>query len=191
MPSASFFSSTSTGLDRRRLRRHLPQLLRRGSELLHQQCWLWGCDIRCPEGNLLLAYGFTRQPDPEGKRSTQYTLHLEDGSIVRLWGSGFYFGDEREGIFLNRFLFEPRLVRFSDEWQDPGKLKEAPRYMDFQRLREAAVWIAGYEVWVAEHYGTNYRQACVIGSPNPSQSSLNICALWRELAAEMDPHLLR
>lgn len=191
MPSASFFSSTSTGVDKKKLRRQLPQLLHRGSVLLHQQCWLWGCDIRRPEGNLLLAYGFVRQPDPEGKRSTQYTLPLTDGNIVRLWGSGFYFGDEQEGVFLNRFAFEPRLVRFDETWQNPAQLKEAPRYLDFQRLSDACAWIAEYEAWVLEQHGTTYRQACAVGGPDASQPVANMAVRWRELAAEMNAHLLR
>jgi len=188
VPSASFFSAMP-GYDVRKLRRRLPQLLSRGSVLLHQQCWVWGCGIRRPAGNLLLAYGFTRQPDPEGKRSTQYTLLLTDGYVVRLWGSGFYFGDADEGVFLNRFAFEPRLVRFEETWQNPAQLKEAPRYLDFQRLSYACKWIAEYEMWVLEQYGTTYRQACAVGSPDASQS--NLPAQWHALATEMSAHLLR
>lgn len=191
MLSASFFSLNSPASDKRRLRRHLPHLLRRGSALLHQQCWLWGCDIRRWEGNLLLAYGFTRQPDPEVKRSTQYTLHLVAGNVARLWGSGFYFGDVEEGVFLNRFAFDPRLVRFNEAWQDPARLKEAPRYLDLARLQSACMWIAEYEAWVVEQYGAGYRQVCAVGGPNAPQHGVAMPALWRELAGEMHAHLLR
>ena len=180
MSSASFLSP-----DARKLRRQLPQLRRRGASLLHQQCWLWGCDIRRAEGNLLLAYGFTRQADPAGKRSTQYTLHRDDGSIARLWGSGFYFGDAEEGIFLNRFAFEPRLVRFAEEWQDPARLKEAPRYFDFRCLRDACAWIAEYELWLSQKVDEGYRHICLLSGPNPAQEASSLSMMWRELAAEM------
>lgn len=163
----------------------MPQLLRRGSALLHQQCWLWGCDIRRAEGNLLLAHGFTRQPDPERKRSTQYTLRLKNTGIARLWGSGFYFGDEVEGLFLNRFAFEPRLVRFAEHWQDPARLKEAPRYLDFQRLLHACAWIADYETWTLQQAGNVYRRTCLMSSPSPAQEAESIPRQWRELSAEM------
>ncbi|MEZ2346381.1 hypothetical protein [Terriglobus sp. RCC_193] len=167
------------------MRRELPQVLRRGSALLHQQCWLWGCDIRRSEGNLLLTYGFARQADLEGKRSTQYTLPLEHCSIVRLWGSGFYFGSVEEGVFLNRFAFEPRLVRFTEDWQDPVRLKEAPRYMDFQRLSAACGWIAEYEMWALLQFGKAYRRTCLLSGPDPAQEVEGIAATWRQLAKEL------
>lgn len=165
--------------------RQLPQILRRGTALLHQQCWLWGCDIRRSEANLLLAYGFVRQADPEGKRSTQYTLRLEDGSIVRLWGSGLYFGDAEEGVFLNRFAFEPRLVRFTEDWQDPARLKEAPRYLDFQCLSAVCNWIAVYETWALLQHGEAYRRICLSSGPDPTQEAERIATAWRQLADEL------
>ncbi|MEG9431582.1 hypothetical protein [Terriglobus sp. ADX1] len=167
------------------MRRQLPQILRRGTALLHQQCWLWGCDIRRSEGNLLRAYGFARQADPEGKRSTQYTLGLEDGSIVRLWGSGLYFGDQEEGVFLNRFAFEPRLVRFTQDWQDPARLKEAPRYLDFQRLSAACAWVGAYEAWTLLQLGKAYRRVCLSSGPDPAQEAEGIAAGWRQLAKDL------
>lgn len=167
------------------MRRQLPQILRRGTALLHQQCWLWGCDIRRSEGNLLLAYGFARQADPEGKRSTQYTLVLKDGSIVRLWGSGLYFGDQEEGVFLNRFAFEPRLVPFTQDWQDPARLKEAPRYLDFQRLSAACAWVGAYEAWTLLQLGKAYRRVCLSSGPDPAQEAEGIAAGWRQLAKDL------
>jgi hypothetical protein len=64
----------------------LPEpIRRRGAELLHLQCWLWGCDIRRAEGNLLLAYGFSRQRPPSGAAgSSAYLMALESGVCVVL-----------------------------------------------------------------------------------------------------------
>ena len=98
---------------------------RRGRKLLHQQCWMWGKDISCPEGNLLRTYGFERLRSPEGKDvSSQYTITLPDAAwrsgraagrpatpespgmpaargesarIVRLWGYGLFFGKTTTG----------------------------------------------------------------------------------------------
>jgi hypothetical protein len=53
------------------------ELMNRGRTLLHQQCWLWGQDIRRAEGNLLLEYGFERKRPPEGANAcSQYSLQL-------------------------------------------------------------------------------------------------------------------
>jgi hypothetical protein len=164
----------------------LPSLLRRGSQLLHQQCWLWGCDIRCSGGNLLQAYGFLRQPDPEGKRSTQYSVALADGMVVRLWGSGFYYGSAAEGVFLNRFLFEPRLVRLQEGWQDPAALKRAPRYVALPLLCGACLWVSQYERWVQERAGVPHRRVALSQGPDPNADAEQVARAWHLLAAEFD-----
>lgn len=52
--------------------------------LFDQQLWCWGQVIRRPEGNLLLAYGMTRQRLPETiKGSSLYRYRLLGLSILQ------------------------------------------------------------------------------------------------------------
>jgi hypothetical protein len=87
------------------------RLVSRGTKLLSQQLWYWGCDVRRPEGNLLLDHGFARTRPSEGVQgSTIYALEPTPGAQVILWGFGVFFGrGELGGLFLNRFRFEPLL----------------------------------------------------------------------------------
>lgn len=60
----------------------------RGAELMHQQCWCWGQDVRRPEGNLLLENGFERTRAPEDvSGSFRYWLE-RNGTRLALWGFG-------------------------------------------------------------------------------------------------------
>src|SRR5689334_2275112 len=84
--------------------------VKRGAALFHQQMWCWGCDIRRPEGNLLLMYGFERERPPEGVHgSSSYFLHTPTERGIRLWGFGLFFTQQGQGsLFLQRYGFAPR-----------------------------------------------------------------------------------
>ncbi|NWF80359.1 MAG: hypothetical protein HXY37_09970 [Chloroflexi bacterium] len=88
------------------------RLVSRGTRLLTQQCWYWGCDVRRPEGNLLLAHGFARMWPPAGvEGSTLYVLEPAPGAQLILWSFGVFFGRAGAGgLFLDRFRFEPLLT---------------------------------------------------------------------------------
>lgn len=79
-------------------RREMPAADRRlARELLDQQLWCWGCDIRRPEGNLLLEYGFrAHQPSAEGHSSTCYELSRDVVRTVLLWAFGASYLDAAE-----------------------------------------------------------------------------------------------
>ncbi|CAN5275704.1 hypothetical protein BH23CHL1_BH23CHL1_03140 [soil metagenome] len=146
---------------------------RRGGELMNQQMWCWGADIRRAEGNLLAQYGFTKYaaPDSSGTKPC-YGLSLPTGTTIGLWGFGMYYGDHSHGgLFLKRFDFAPRMVA-PDEmhfnaWtagdlpamQPPGT--NAQCHQARQLLSLALEWIASYEAWVVQTAGAAYRQATV------------------------------
>ena len=156
-------------------------IARRGKALLHQQCWLWGQDIKRIEGNLLLVHGFERLRPPDNlSGSSQYTLSLPGNLNVRLWGFGIYFGAEN-GIFLNRFEFIPREARMADLWQ-AREMTGLPRAKNFSLLAQILRWIGDYEAWVLRTLGAEYR-SCLCGfqggnATRPEQ----IPGAWRELA---------
>jgi hypothetical protein len=166
----------------------LSSIRRSGLALLHQQCWLWGQDIKRAEGNLLLQHGFQRlRPAPGQSGSSQYTLQLGDTLHVRLWGFGMYFGRD-QGLFMNRFEFIPRIAELSDLWQ-AQKMTHLPRASDLSLLPIALRWIADYEQWVLTTRGSSYRSACfqnwkaAVGTPH------RLPTLWQQLAEAVETAL--
>jgi len=169
------------------------KLARRGAPLLNQQCWCWGCDVRRPEGNLLLAHGFNRERVPPGKLgSSAYTLRL-DRAVVVLWGFGLFWGQASlDGLFLPRQGFLPRLL---DDAEPPRHVwdlaqLDAATIPDSQAtwahacrlLGNALQWVAGYEEWVGHTCGFAYRDACVSGWRKQSLPAADMPAHWRSLA---------
>ncbi|MDW8144796.1 MAG: hypothetical protein RMJ48_00615 [Roseiflexaceae bacterium] len=156
---------------------HLQQ---RGAELLHLQCWLWGCDIRRSEGNLLLEYGFRRQRPPAGAAgSSAYLWTAEPEMIIVLWGFGAFCGDPMKGgVYLRRYEFAPQYIPRIDirrlPWL-PDQVRAAviPAEPDAQRrmgqqFTSLIEWIARYETWVRDSCGLEYRQQCIANSTKNS-----------------------
>ena len=151
----------------------LPEPVRRhGAELLHLQCWLWGCDIRRAGGNLLLEYGFSRQRPPSGAfGSSAYLMALESGTHVVLWGFGAFYGNPAEGgVYLRRYEFTPvwtaplnaqRLPWLPDQIH-PADIPPEPETRQRMHRQFVALleWIAQYEMWVRHTYGLAYRRRC-------------------------------
>jgi hypothetical protein len=152
-----------------------------GRSLLHQQCWLWGQDIKRQQGNLLLQYGFHRIRPPKGDSgSSQYTLQVEGDIHVRLWGFGIYFGAQ-QGIFLNRYCFIPRKAVLEDLWQ-ANEMTSLKRAGDFSLLPSALRWIAVYEKWVIDNYGLSYREKCLSRWRIPAEAPARLPHMWLRLA---------
>ena len=179
-------------LERHPVRKFLPSPVRqRGCALLHQQCWLWGQDIKRAEGNLLLLHGFDRLRPPEGMSgSSQYSLRLGSGLQIRLWGFGLFFGGE-EGIFLNRFDFTPREAQIGQCWQGIDAMTDLPRASLRSSLPEALRWIGAYEAWVLRSCGTGYRRACLASWPAAVSTPVQLAEAWLEFAAEVTSCLVR
>lgn len=174
------------------------EVRRRGRVLLNQQLWLWGQDIRRPEGNALLEYGFERTRPPEGQKgSNTYTCQPAPGTVVTLWAFGLsYARADRGAVFLPRFTFTPRLVAAEAPpgviWS-PTQLPDcrAPRgareWARAHRLFIPALrWIADYECWIAGRLGLPYRRACVEAWPKVRVPADRLADAWAQLIAECD-----
>ena len=172
---------------------------RRGAALLHQQCGLWGQDVRRENGgmrqNALLELGFERTPPPQGVLgATTYARTEKSGVRVTLWGFGMRFGDENGGIFLSRFAFWPRFSEAeSPEWiWAPAQVLEthhAPRrarqcLAALDGFRGALRWIANYEREIEARFGADYRAEALqawLGAKN-QVSTPNLAFSWDEMA---------
>lgn len=172
---------------------------RLGRDLLDQQMWCWGCDVRRAEGNLLLHYGFTRQRPPEGKTgSSAYTFQDQTGHNLILWGFGLFYSEfERGNLFLKRYEFKPRLALAStlptgaymaDQLpvcRSPHTAEEG--HLAIHLLAAALHWLGAYERWVMETQGVSYRQGCIRSWHQKSViRAEEIAATWLELARQCE-----
>jgi hypothetical protein len=155
--------------------------------LVNQQFWCWGHDIRRPEGNLLLAYGFARTRPPAGVLGSSCYRFVEPCFEVILWGWGLLLSGPAGGVFLPRHGFAPRpalapldAVCWSPEGLPPlGDPSDVPAFDRW--LRMAAEWIAEYESWVLATAGLAYRRGCAADAPRATLCFFPEClpALWR------------
>ncbi|MFQ3663564.1 MAG: hypothetical protein SNJ69_14380 [Chloroflexaceae bacterium] len=175
------------------------RLVSRGTKLLTQQCWYWGCDVRRPEGNLLLALGFERTRPPAGvEGSTLYTLEPAPGEQLILWSFGVFFGRAGTGgLFLNRFRFEPLLTEQAALPPAIWQIEQLPtlfRAGDADRARLSDLLgdllrrVVTYELTVLAAQGLAYREACLA---RWSRSKLGLPAdalvpAWQTLTVDIE-----
>jgi hypothetical protein len=156
--------------------------------------WCWGCDIRHPEGNVLLRYTFTcqRPPDPS-QGSSRYTLCDGQGQHITLWGFGIWYAlTEVGGIFLQRYGFSPCLTSTIESpasiWTPrdlpplrlPTTFKEG--HTALALLSSLLFWISEYEQWIQENLGSDYRKYSLKEWPHQVISPENIVSMWQRLA---------
>lgn len=170
-------------------------LSRRGASLIDQQMWCWGCDVRRAEGNLLLAYGCQQRPSPEPRYHSAYTYTLCRDCALTLWGWGIWIAAQDHGsLFVSRGGFRvrwiPQTALAPMAWQE----RDLPRGSTDIRstdalllLREAVLWIAVYERWVAGTVEQNYRVSTVSAWPQRRRfdggvSTENVADQWEKIA---------
>jgi len=162
-----------------------------GENLLGQQLWCWGRDIKHKEGNLLMRYGFQRHRQPsidDREGSSCYRLDA-DSRHIALWGFGVFFGVRRlGGIFLSRFGFEPGWanvesislgIRWPEELPVFGRPRQSGQWDRAHRLcREALRWISTYETWVQRTAGREFRERCVSEWMRPVVVAEKMASSW-------------
>ncbi len=163
-------------------------------DLIHQQFWCFGADIRRGDPNLLAEQGFSALRAPEGEQgSATYWAELPSGLSLTLWGFGCFI--ERKGesaIYLSRFSISPQPARVDRPiphiWL-PTQLEDFldDTALDWQGsitlLIELTRWFAFYERFCIQRIGTDAREAALIpwGSRNVCPAA-TIAEHWDELA---------
>lgn len=175
------------------------RLVSRGTKLLTQQCWYWGCDVRRPEGNLALELGFARTRPPEGvEGSTMYALEPVPGAQVVLWSFGVFFGRTSVGgVFLDRFRFAPLLTAQATLPPAIWRTEQLPALSpaaasDRTRLSvllgDLLRWVVAYEHTVLAVQGLAYREGC-LAQWSRQKLGLPAAALvpaWQTLTVEIE-----
>lgn len=174
---------------------------RLGRRLFNQQLWLWGQDIRRPEGNALITYGFERIRPPERlKAGNVYRVALGEGGELSLWGFGLYYRNAAVGgIFMPRFTFVPQVTSCT---APPDGVWSAAQLSGCRPPRDAAQWtlarslflpvlrwIVDYERWIVTLRGPQYRCDCVAPWPHQPIAAERIIAEWTRTTAALDEQL--
>jgi hypothetical protein len=170
----------------------------RGENLLHHQCWAWGADVRYPEGNLLLRYGFERAALGEARR---YVLKRADRLIV-LWPFGLAFSNpsraECLAIFVGRFSFEPRCITpssaataWSSDCLEELASDEVAVAAELDVTLGAVRWIEAYECWVSRVAGRAYRDRTLLTWDRAALCGGELRRGWSNLARDLGAAVLQ
>jgi hypothetical protein len=141
-------------------------LIRDLTDGLAQQMYLWGRDVRHPEGNALLRSGLQRiaRIDNEGEGTSLYRIECENGWIEL---HGFCAGWRPHDPEATGMLYIRRYHRI---FLAHGSM--TPGHYDMSRLRSGSTdeillasesflrWWIGYEKWATQELGTAWRTEC-------------------------------
>lgn len=170
----------------------------RGELLMHHQCWFFGRDILHPDGNLLIEYGFERLGVTNPKVGTnRYRLTVTNQFEVDLWGFGMFYGRAKVGgIFIKRYDFRPRFfdrdrlgsrIFKSDHLPSNGfPRNEAEIRISKDLAINAIGWILGYEDWIEQRCGKNWRRRCLREWSNSCFPARNIRKNWVSLVKQIE-----
>lgn len=165
-----------------------------GRVLLDAQMWCFGRDVVRPSGNVLVAYGFSKERPPEGMNASSCYVRREDSMReIRLWGFGAMYSEACVGsLFLERRKFSPKLLanghldgmvwRLSDMPPSRKPRSEAEHAASWRLLGGACGWLSRYEAWVRSEYGGEYRRRCIASWPKKAVPADGMAESWMELA---------
>jgi hypothetical protein len=161
--------------------------------LVHQQCWLWGCDIRRREGNVLVAHGVRRLPAPAGvEGSSAYHARVDARTDLALWGFGLaLLPADGDALLLERFRPCPATVSDGAQLRRSWHVSHLPTRthsdapQSWWRVLTAFDWIAAYEAWVQCTVGPAWRERCLHGWDAAVTSPTHTSQAWAQLAARI------
>lgn len=160
-------------------------LQKRGARLLHQQCTLWGHDVRRPEGNLLLQQGFERVRSPKTIAGcSQYTLPLEGGLRLRLWGFGLFVGGD-EGVYVNRYNFMPRQIAMREDVWEAKYFARAPYSRDYALFALGLRAMIQMEETLLQCGGYPHRQRCLMSLDKTFLEPYALLQEWRAVERQV------
>jgi len=163
--------------------------------LFDQQMWCWGKDVIGFEGsNLLLEYGCTRVPSPDGKDRSRYEFYESENSVI-LWGFALWYTHAGIGsLLLKRHDFRPRvnltgtttpaIWRLDNTLLEHEPATEAEVSAASILSVEVLEFIHQYESWIMERAGLAYRQRVIEVYPERRKGYVpaeDMAATWARL----------
>lgn len=182
-------------MDRRLLRQFTKQI----RPLLQHQGWLWGRDVRCPEGNRLIAQGFERIPAPLNSSDsvTVYRLTTAKYSIV-LWSYGiamFSLGWS-DALYLERSTGEIHALTplsFAAHIWCHDDLVAQLRAVTAETIEMASQlfrWTGDYERLIQEQIGVDARERELADWKLAIRSAGTLPGAWHQAADRWDECVL-
>lgn len=188
-------------------RQQMRQERRTRQRLWEQQFWLFGCDIRRSEGNLLVCHGFERTRREDGQMtSPSYVRDIDPGVTLRLWGFGLALTDSSSGVFVGRKRLGPLLTCKHDVdtaalttlvsrsvpparpcCRPVGSRHDAERATHL--MTKAFAWIAAYERWVLAEVGHEWRWSTQASWRDPVGNPMTLADDWDRLVARWQARL--
>lgn len=166
------------------------------SSMFNLQMWCFGCDIRRPEGNLPLSYGFSRHKPPgHTNGSSHYIRELGTLTKLHLLGFAIAIEDAGSGLLLKRYQRIPRLFRrqplpvgLHRPQQLPhtfAPMQEAERRESTRLLALLAQELSCYEEFIETAASPEFQRSRRSSAPrvgNPSRH-IYLREAWSSLAA--------
>jgi len=162
--------------------------------LLEQQFWLFGRDVILSPRNALVEYGLRRHAKPQGRQDGScYANRTRQGTVLALWGFGAYFA-EQQGVLITRRSLTPLVSEMALDpvgvWSPDELLVRAAHAADasfaLPLLARLCRWFAQYEEWILTVRPVGYDIRSLTGWHKIVVPRINMAAVWRELAAEME-----
>ena len=165
--------------------------LRELNSLMSHQGWLWGKDVRCPEGNRLIAYGFERVPAPDGlvDCTTRYQLVTSSRTIL-LWSWGYtvYRPEWAQAIHVSRGGSGIHGMTLADfeapcwSYDDVKKRWQEPNPVVATHITDVLAWPGEYERWIQRLIGPDQREAELREWKNARRPAALLPVDWDHLA---------
>ena len=168
--------------------------------LLHQQLWFFGNDIKIPNKNLLVNYGFKQvRPPKDISGSTNYIYRSGEVTLVLLGFGVFFSQDNDKGIYIGRYNFYPGLIKDEPlnfpiwdlshlpEMKFPESVEEWE--YSFRLISDFFEWIASYEQWANWIMGSSYRENCLKNWDQSIVSGDEMSWAWNKVADFFSKHL--
>jgi hypothetical protein len=157
------------------------------------QMWCFGCDVRREAGNLLLAYGFTRErPEAPITGSSHYSIVIDTEHTLHLWGFAIVVQGAEASLCLKRYERTPLLASRINISPKSWRPQDLPRFSrprtsaeraNAQRLLKVLTeHLERYELFAESHATKDYRRACM--QQQRFYKKLNAISLesaWRQI----------
>ena len=161
--------------------------------LVKLQMWCFGYDIRRPEGNLLLRFGFERSKLPTGQYgSSYYSKVLDSTHTMHLWGFAMALERPGIGLLVKRNERTPRVyegARIEYPLWRPQDLphgytprEEASLFIAKELLSRLTAALSDYEQFVADTTPRSFQALRSAGGPrrNGKLPKGTLTGWWRE-----------
>lgn len=171
-------------------RRELGQFSKQIKPALQHQGWLWGKDVRCTQGNRLVAFGFERVPAPVNCSDSVTTYRLQAPDLaIALWSYGVaaLAPDWEEAILLERANGEISALSrasFAEHLWSHDALMDRVRPACDEALRCAPLlfhWIGDFECAVQDLIGIDAREAELTEWKLALRSAASLPPTWFDL----------